>query len=387
MTGDSTPDGGPESTASTGRRGLLVRVVASVATALILIGRFLFVAGRFVAVGAALVGATLTDDGVQARARRWFLLDGNRWVIAGGLTVLTFVGTFLLFATNLLGAEQGGFVTTMFSAVISGLFSFVPIVVSVNQLTVSRVVGSISEIEEQMESARGFQRQVASMGVETDIVSTKPAPFLGAVISLLRNRAEGLQRAVDDASAPLQAAVDEYVAVLQTQAGHVESRFDGDRQRLGDLLVPMMGDNYPQNVQDARRIETSYADELSDHAREQLSDLRDLSITLDLLRQYYKAMYIQQELSRLSRWIGYTGIGAFFVAIVVVMGFAQGHPFPGWPLLLDLAVSFALASVVLPFAVLLSFVVKIATITARTAAPGPFTPLRETPAYARHRDD
>jgi len=387
MSDDTRPDEDADETSAAGFQRVLVDAMASTGTVLFLVARLLFVTGRFVAVGVAIAGATLADDGLQASVRRWFLLDGNRWVIAGGLTAFAFVGTFLLSATGFVGVAEGGFVTTMFSAFISGLFSLVPIVVSVNQLTVSRVVGSISEIQEQMDSARGFQRQVASMGVETEIVSTKPAPFLGAVISLLRNRAEGLQRAVDDGSAAMQTAVDEYVAILQTQAGHVEERFDGDRQRLGDLLVPMMGDNYPQNVQDARRIESSYADELSDHACELLQDLQDLSTTLDLLRQYYKAMYIQQELSRLSRWIGYTGIGAFFVSIVVVMGFAQGQPFAGWPLLLDLSVSFALASVVLPFAVLLSFVVKIATITARTAAPGPFTPLRETPAYARHRDD
>ncbi len=385
--GDSTGDEDESSNDGRNWRRAFVRAATVLSSVLVGLGRFLFVTGRLLVVVLVLAGTVVADDGVRARVRRWFLLDGDRWLIAGGITVATFAGTFVLVTTNLLGSQQGTFVSGMFSAVISGLFSFVPIVVSVNQLTASRVVGSLSDIREQMESAREFQRQVAAMNADKEVAASNPSAFLAAVTSLLRSRATALREAVADQPDPVRSEVEAYVDVVLRQAEHVGAVLDGSRRPLNELLVPMMGDNYPQNVQDARRLETEYGDRLSERARALLEALRELSVTLDLLRQYYKAMYIQGALSRLSRWIGYTGVGAFFVAIVVVMGFAEGQPFPGWPLLLDLSVSAAVAAVVLPFAVLLSIVIRIATITERTAAPGPFTPLGETPSYARHRDD
>lgn len=362
-------------------------LLATLRRTALLLGRLTVVLVRALVTGALIAGALLTAEERRARVRRWFLLTGDRWVIAGGITGAAFAATAALSVTRIVGVAQSGFVTGMFSAVISGLFSFVPIVVAVNQLTVSRVVGSISEIREQMDSARGFKSELEEHHADRAVVPNEPALFLDAVTGLLEDRAVELSRSVAGRDGELRGPIESLTGVVRAQTGEIRDVLDGtDRRRLIEMLVPMMGDNYPENVQAARRIRRRGRDRLPARSADLLEEVEELSIAMNLLRQYFKAMYVQQELSRLSRYVGYSGIGAYLVAILVVMGFAAGQPFPGWPLLLDLAVSAAVAAVVFPFALLVAFVVRIAAIAQRTAAPGPFTPLRETPAYARHRD-
>jgi hypothetical protein len=142
----------------------------------------------------------------------------------------------------------------------------------------------------------------------------------------------------------------------------------------------MMGDSYSRNVTDARRLATDYEDVLPSRARDLLVDLRELSVSMDVLRQYFKALYVQQELATLSRLIAYTGVASFVVSVFLTLLFARGTPLVG-VVPLEALISVSLGIAFSPFAVLVSYMVRIATIVQRTTAPGAFTPRRETPEY------
>jgi hypothetical protein len=119
---------------------------------------------------------------------------------------------------------------------------------------------------------------------------------------------------------------------------------------------------------------------LSARAGTLLDELRELFVSMDVLRQYFKALYVQQELANLSRLIAYSGVTSFLTSVFLILLFARGTPVLG-PVLLEVLVSAALGVAFAPFAVLVSYIVRIATIVKRTTAPGAFTPLRETPDY------
>jgi hypothetical protein len=347
--------------------------------------------GRLVAraagVGLLVAVAVLADPERRARLRRWFLLDGDRWLIAGAGAAVVFLVTLLLGLTDVVGVTQPGFVTSMLGGVISGLFSFVPIVVTVNQLTVSQVVGSPDELRSEIHSVDRFRSEIEAMHPEETVSSTEPASFLATAIEVVADHADCLEAelerpGVDPAAAE---AVEAYLAVIREQSRHVEQRLDDAHLRLIELLVPMMGDSYSRNLNDARQLRHEFGDGLTQRAGVLLEELEQVFVELDVLRQYFKSLYVQQELSYLSRMVGYVGVGSFLISVFTVMLFANGQPLSAHPLLLDLLVSLVIATATLPFTVLVSFVVRVATIAQRTAASGAFTPRRETPEHSTHR--
>lgn len=358
-----------------------VASVAAVVASVVAVFVRLLLAGLLLGVSAVL------NPERRARAQRWVLLDGNRWLLVALLVGSLVAGTFLLSLTDVVGVAEGAFVATTFGAAISGLFSFVPIVITVNQLTVSRLFGSPEQVRAQIDDVDALRREFGGRHPSQSVCPTEPAQFLALALEVVDDRVDALERAVADAGPEATAAIEEFADIVHAQTDHVGARLDGTDIRLIQVLPAMMGDSYSRNVNDVRHLRSTFADDLSLDATAVLDDLEESFIALDVLRQYYKALYLTQELSHLSRLIGYTGIGAFVVATLVIMAFANGQPMGGQPLLLDALLSVAFGVVFLPFAVLLSFILRVATIAKRTAAPGTFTPRRETPAHATHRGE
>jgi len=347
-------------------------------------GQVLFVAGRALVLGLALAVLYVTDASRRTQARRWLLLEGNRWTIIAGLVGLVFAGSCLLGFTGVIGSAEDSVVTSLFGGVVSGLFSFVPIVVAVNQLTVSQLFATPEDLRERIDSVHDFRVSIEGMLPGEPVSPTEPARFLGAVVEIVSQRATALPQAcmeLDDGD--LAERIDEYVDVIDVQTTELDTRLGEQNLRLIRVLLPMMGDSYSENVNVAREIQDEHGDVLSDSANEILADLRDLFVAMDVIRQYYKALYLQQELSHLSRLIAYSGITSLLVSVFQILAFANGAPLPNHPFLLHVIVSASLAVAFSPFAVLFSFILRIATIVKRTAAPGAFTPKRETPAHVR----
>ncbi|WP_224270860.1 hypothetical protein [Haloprofundus salinisoli] len=365
--------------------GERLRDAATVAYgALALLMRF----GQVVVAGLAVGVALVTDDDRRRAFKQWFLLEGDRWAIVGGITAVVFLATFVLARTDVFGVGQSGFVTNMFSAFISGLFSFVPIVITVNQLTVSQLMESPKGLREQIRGVRTLRSEMAELQAGDGPPPTEPALFLSDVVESVVTRTVELRTVVERVGDPeLVDSIDELVATVDRETDEIRTRLNGSHLRLIVVLLPMMGDPYSESINRIRRIRAEHYDRLPGRATDLLDELEELLLSLDVLRQYFKAIYIQQELSNLSRLIGYSGVGAFFVAMYVIMVFANGEPLPNAPVLLDGLVSLAITLETIPFVILLSFVLRIATIAKRTAAPGAFTPRRESPKMATNRPE
>ena len=352
----------------------VVRVVTT------LLVELLWLAGRLVMVGGRLAVSFLTERERRIRAQRWFLLEGRRWAIVGGLVGGIVVVAFGLSLTGVFGIDRSDFVTSIFTTVIAGLFSFVPIIIAVNQLTISQLFGTPDDLREQIHGIAAFRATIEDRLPGTAVSPTDPGRFAALANGVLSKRAAELERSCTDVgNEALETRVERYARRIITATTRLEGRLDGDRLRLMEVLLPMMGDGYSENVNEARRIQTEY--ELPERADDLLADLRDLFVSMDVIRQYFKALYIKQELARLSRLIAYTGMAAFLVSLFLVLLFANGVPAGGYGTGMLFVVSAALGVASLPFAVFFAFIVRIATIAKRTAAPGAFTPRGETPDY------
>lgn len=352
-------------------------------------GKLLWLTLTAIGTGLKIGYAVLTDEERQFRAQRWLLLTGSRWMIVSGLVTFVFWGALLLGFISTINLTETSFVTTVFGAVIGGLFSFVPIVIAVNQLTISQLVATPDKLRTQIEGIREFRAGIAEQIPDKSVAPGDPAHFLAEIVQLVAEQGTVLRQAELSAHDDPQVAetLYEYGEAVHVITTDIDKQVAEDDLQLFDVLLPLMGDPYSQYVTTARRILAEHADDLSEQTTEALVELRDLFVMMDVLRQYFKALYVRQELARLSRLIAYTGIGAFIISIFILIVYTSGNPAAGQLVIVEILVTTALAVAILPFAVLFAFVIRLATIAKRTVAPGAFTldqqPLTNTPREIR----
>lgn len=327
----------------------------------------------------ALAGLTLLTDRERRReALHWLLLSGNRWYIVGAMELAFVLMAFFLGLADVIGVRESGFVTTMFSTINSGLFSFVPIVVSINSLTITRLFGTPEGLRERIDEVQAFRDDVESLS--SAVVSpTDPAGFLALLIDTLRERTDALEAAVEDDPDRTKQDVREFVDDVLAAVDELDREMSAGDANVFGVLLPMVNANYSRDINDARRVKRTHADALSGEAEAALGDVQELLVSLDVTRQYFKVLYLQQELAAVSRYIAYAGIGAFVLSTLVIMIYSSGYPpiVNATPLLFLVSVSLGVAF--LPFSILFAHVVRVATVIKRTSAPGAFTPPGERP--------
>jgi outer membrane biosynthesis protein TonB len=349
-------------------------------------GSFLRVTARITFVGVSLLASLVRESDRPNPARRWFLLAGNRWAIVGSLVVSFFVGSLLLGLTNVIGIQESDFVTTMFSTIIAGLFSFVPIVVSVNNVALGRMFDGPDALRERVDGVRAFRNRVEAMAPDVTVSPTDPAGFLSVLAGTLLERTDRLAESVAVAeSAAMQdeqtaTEVEAFGDAVGRVAASIRDELDGTDPAVFDLLLPMMNHDYSQLVNEARSLRHRVEDPEVSAA---LADLGETLTALDVARQYFKTMYVQDELARLSRLVAYSGLTAFLSSTLVIMIYASGYPPVQHETPLLLLVTLSLAVAFAPFAILFAYVVRLATVVKRTAAPGAFTPQGERPDHVR----
>ncbi|MFC7166414.1 hypothetical protein [Halospeciosus flavus] len=270
----------------------------------------------------------------------------------------------------------------MFSTIIAGLFSFVPIVIAINSLTMTRLFGTPEGLRERLDDVRSFRADVEELA-DTPVSPTDPSAFLTLVLETVRDRSQTLLDDVSTAPEETRHAVGDFVRDLDEDIEEVEAEVAAHGSTLFAILLPMMNHDYSTYVNRVRHIRAEHADDLSTGAEETLATLQELLVAVDVARQYFKSVYLQQELAALSRWLAYSGIASFLASTFIVMLYASGYPpiVNATPLLVLVAAGLAVSF--LPFSILFAYILRVATVVQRTSAPGTFTPQRERPPHER----
>ncbi|SER68754.1 hypothetical protein [Natrinema salaciae] len=355
----------------------------------------LVVGARLLSTGGRIGLRYLTDTPSRRRASRWLLLEGDRRAIVGGFVAGVFAIALVLGVSDVIGVRESRFVTTMFSTMIAGLFSFIPIVVAVNQLIISRLFGTPDRLTERIDGVQEFRSRVEAQTEGDGVSPTGPAPFLARLAGTLGSRADELATECGDADEPVDGgrersrvaddrpdgtpisaleSICRFAARTREHTRDLSAQLTGGTESVFAVVLPTIDHDYAGAANEARRLERRFDEELSERATSLLSEIQDLFVTADATRQYFTTIYLQRELSRLSRLITYSGTGAILLSSLVIMIYASGYPpvaFEGWLLVL---VSLALAVAFSPLAVLFAYVVRISAVLMRTSAPGAFTP-------------
>ncbi|WP_435332962.1 hypothetical protein [Haloarchaeobius sp. TZWWS8] len=312
------------------------------------------------------------------RFRQSVLLGADRRLVWTSLVLAMFLFVFGMGWAGLLGVTKSSAVTPVFSATITGVFTIVSIVLSINQLVLSRVLGSPGELSEKMDGSIEFRESLEDRaGVSA--APTDPGEFTRLIVDTLQDRAGSLDERLSDDGDDVAEQVHEFAEAIEEYADSVEEKLDGRDDETFNVLSAVLMDNYSQNMRQARHLRDAHEDDLSESALSDLKDIRELLRTVGVARQYLKTLYVHQELARLSRRLLYVGVPALAAMSVTVLGYglSSGPPVSGTRLLL--VVAFSLAIGFAPFAVLFAYVLRIATIARLTASIGPFTPKEESP--------
>ena len=197
-------------------------------------------------------------------------------------------------------------------------------------------------------------------------VEGDPAAFLQAILSAVADRAERARDAAEPAEGPVADLAERTTA--NTTA--VRDRLAGAEFGSFEVTLAALDFDYSRRINETRRVRAAV--DLPEASDEALSELVDTLELYGVAREHVKTLYFQRALVSLSRTILAAAVPALAVGIGMLLYFQ-----PGSALGTALPVGAAVGVTLSPFAVLVAYVLRIATVAGRTLAIGPFT-LRST---------
>ena len=314
----------------------------------------------------------------------WVLLGADRRLVTAVPLLVVFASLVALGTLDpvpLSEAVAGGDpIETAFQAFIAAIVTGVTLVVTITQLVLSQELGAVGDQRERMAEAMDFREDVEAV-LDTAVSPPEPSAFLRGLVEVARDRGEAFREAVGrSAEGELSARTDDFVDSLSQQAEAVSSRIQNAQFGTFAVLFAALDFDYSWKVYEARRLRSEHADELSEPAATALDELLEVLELFGPAREHIKTLYFQWELIDLSRSVLYASVPALIVAVGAVLYLDDPGTVAGATYGVDNLVwvaSAGAAVALLPFAVLFSYVLRIATVAKRTLAIGPFI-LRES---------
>ena len=317
-----------------------------------------------------------------SRAKLWLLLEADRWLVTGLLLAVVFA---VLLAVGVVAPDaaetirMSDSVDTLFQALLTATITGVTLVLTLNQLVLSQELGAVGDQRERMAGAMEFREDVADR-IDTPVSPARPSQFLRALVMVAGERAADLQQAVgESADAELREEVMELSNSLTENADRVASGLDDAQFGAFDVVSSALDFNYSWKIFAARRINERYGEGLDSEASDALDELIAVLKLFGPAREHFKTLYFQWDLINLSRQLLAVSVPALLVS-AVMMAFFDPTAYTGalvgieWVVVL---VAAATTVAVVPFVILLAYVMRIATVTKHTLSIGPFI-LRET---------
>lgn len=320
----------------------------------------------------------IPTQGYRPNVGRWLLLDGNRYAVTGALLLVNFVtllvvGTVWTFQLSRLLTETQA-VQTVLTAFLSGIILLVSIVVSINSIVLSYDITHLSAQEDRIEGTMEFRREVGRLA-DADEDPSDPDSFLRVMAEVLDEQARSLADATRGSDEAFVRDVEEFVDSVTRTANRLEQSLD--RVVGGQFEVLWLGLelDYGPLMNKSRRLTMSDSGHLDDEAEARLDELMRSLELFATGREYFKTLYYNREISQLSHTLLVVSLPSIIATATSILAIdAQLLPdvwlFGLPPLLTFVAGMFTVA--LAPFLVLTAFMLRVAKVSRRTAAAGPF---------------
>ncbi len=314
----------------------------------------------------------------EHRYKIWVLTRLNRYVLAvavAGLVFGTLVGLSVVGPTAMRSViETADALWWVFSPMITAIITAVSLVVTFNQLVLSQELGALGDQRTRMQDASAFQSDLEPWLTDA-ITPPDPASFLAAILESVQKLAETVEQTTPQAHEEVQ----DFATNVKDDAHAVGNELAEAQFGTFDVTFAALNFNYSWKIYEARNLLVSHGQELPADALDALQGVVYVLEFYGPAREHIKTLYFQWELVNLSRAMLYTAIPAITVAISMQL-YVDPVAFRGTVLGVDnivWVVCLAVTVTLFPFFILLSYVLRIATVTKRTLAIGPLV-LRET---------
>ncbi|PSQ92301.1 MAG: hypothetical protein BRD52_05395 [Bacteroidetes bacterium SW_4_67_19] len=312
----------------------------------------------------------------------WLLMGADRRVMAALLTLTVFAALVGLGALDPVPLSEAMLKSdpaqTLFQGLTGAIITSVTLVVTLSQLVLSQEMGPLGDQRRRMEGAMQFRKDSEDL-LDEDVAPPEPSGYLRALISAAETRAERLkERASGDRDADRD--LRDYADDLIDNAEKVKGNLEGANFGTFDVLQAALDFNYSWKIYQARTLKDDYGEAFAEHVNDTLEELLSVLRALGPTREHIKTLYFEWTLVDLSRAMIYAALPALIVCIGSLLFVGTPEGFTGATLGVDDAlwtVSAAVAISVSPFSILLSYVLRIATVAKRTLAVSTFV-LRET---------
>ncbi|AEH36561.1 hypothetical protein [Halopiger xanaduensis] len=328
-------------------------------------------------------GDTMAERSTSPTAKHWLLLNANRWLVTAALALFVFVGLLAVARFSpvslqaLVGARDP--IETVFQALVTALITGVTLVITINSLVLSQELGAVEDQRERFSGAMDFREDVES-SIDAPISPPEPASFVRAIVAASEERANDFRAAVSDGhDEEFADRVDDFVDNVTTHADSIRGDLEDAQFGTYDVLKAALDYNYSWKIFRLRRIRNAHADSFTEETHAAYDDLLESLELFGLAREHFKTLYFQWELINLSRAMMYVAVPALVVTMSMIL-FFEPNVVRGTALGIDAFVWIVAAAAtvaVVPFLLLISFILRIATVAKRTLAIGPFI-LRES---------
>lgn len=305
----------------------------------------------------------------------WILIAGDRRLVAGAFVLGIVLVLLLAVQLGVVAVGPASSIRTLLSSgITSGLLALITVSLSINQLLLSRVFGSPGGLEDRLSGTLDLRERVEEVG-DLPVSPNHPVAFLGVHGPLLADRAVTLRSGVDGDGRGDE-ELGEFTDLVEAYGDHLGTFRDSERGTF-DALAAILGSEYADLLQESRRIERTRAGGLSSTGRRALEDIETLLRSIAVLRQFFKTASIQQDLARLSQLVAYSGLVALVTTYLLTLVYhsSSGATLPGG--VLEWLAPLGLAVTVVPLAFLISYTLRVATISRYTVSVGPFVPPEE----------
>ena len=303
---------------------------------------------------------------------RWLYLDGHREAISAGLLVAVFGVSLLLIRADVITPAEAGDITGLSGALIGGMLPFITVVLAINQLILSEEFGTTGAFRERLEETRKYRYEIEShTGVSPTPV--EPSEFLRTVIESKRETTAALLDDPGEFTPAIRDEIEEFVASTEPRDAEAIDDLAGATFGTFAVISVILDYNDPWQLQEVRRIRERADGEYSAAVDERFDRLEELLRDIHVARQYFKTVHMQQELADLSKLLLYVGFPTLLGGAFVLLAYGNLLDLGLPPAVYAVIVSATITALFSPFAVLLVYVLRIATVARRTAADfGPF---------------
>jgi len=318
---------------------------------------------------------------------RWVILEGRRPAVTAvtqGAVLLTLLVVGSVWRLEMLDlVTETSAIQDLLNTLLGGIVLLVSIVVSINSVVLSQEIQTLGVHHDKITDTTEFRRDLEEFA-DQGVAPVDPARFLDYVLMVLWQSADDVRQAtrtVDDPA--LEESVDDLIVDVDERIEQVYYTMRTAEGRMQKVLLAGLNYEYSRQINAARRLLDEHGDDLDERQREAVQRLINALRYFGAGREYLKSLFIKDELAKLSTNLLYVALPTIvftsYVLLAVGARVFPPHLIPGVPRLM-FAVSLAYTVALTPYTLLTVYVVRIASVSRRSLATGPFH-LDENPEW------